>query len=56
MKLNQIENGFELIRNEKKLLRHTAESPAFFVGVGREKINIYRGNFQIEDSVNYYLI
>ena len=51
MKLNQIENGFELIRNEKKLLRHTAESPAFFVGVGREKINIYRGNFQIEDSV-----
>ncbi|MCK3658107.1 alpha-glucosidase [Pasteurellaceae bacterium Pebbles2] len=52
MKLNQIENGFELIYKQKILLRHTTQHPAFFVGIGQEKIDIYRGNFQIDDSLS----
>lgn len=51
MKLRQIENGFELVLNDKVLLRHTDVFPVFFVGTGNEKIEIYRGNFDITDTL-----
>ena len=51
MKLIPINNGFQIIQNEQVLLTHTHQNPAFFVGVGNEKIDIYRGNFSIEDTV-----
>ncbi|MDH2925754.1 alpha-glucosidase [Lonepinella koalarum] len=51
MKLNQIENGFELFYKQKSILCHTTQHPAFFVGIGEEKIASYRGNFQIEDRI-----
>ncbi|WP_083004945.1 alpha-glucosidase [Halomonas sp. GT] len=31
------------------LLVHTPESPAFFIGYGREKMEMYCGNFEIQD-------
>ena len=36
----------------KLLFQHTAETPALFLGVGKEKIRMFRGNFDIEDRVN----
>ncbi|TCP93474.1 alpha-glucosidase [Cricetibacter osteomyelitidis] len=51
MELNQINGGFQLTQNEQVLLSHTNRSPAFFVGIGKEKIEIYRGNFAIEDTI-----
>ncbi|SEP64861.1 alpha-glucosidase [Basfia succiniciproducens] len=51
MELRQLDNGFELIQNELVVLVHSYDNPAFFVGIGNEKIEIYRGNFSIEDAV-----
>ncbi|MGL5948352.1 MAG: alpha-glucosidase [Aeromonas sp.] len=35
--------------NAQTLLCHTPAAPAFFIGQGQEKMEIYRGNFDIED-------
>ncbi|KGQ71449.1 alpha-xylosidase [Chelonobacter oris] len=51
MKLKQIDNGFQLIQDAQILLSHTRENPAFFVGIGRENIVAYRGNFDIQDHL-----
>ncbi|WP_392558887.1 alpha-glucosidase [Orbus mooreae] len=51
MKLNSISNGFEITKNGQPLLVHTNNEPAVFVGIGQEKMEIYRGNFDIEDYV-----
>ncbi len=45
------ENGFELRSDGKLLMRHSDANPAIFLGRGREKITMYRGNFTIEDHV-----
>lgn len=44
-------SGFELFTDGKCILRHTDEHPAFFLGRGREKITMYRGNFDIADRI-----
>lgn len=44
-------NGFELTINDTPVLRHTTESPSIFVGKGQERMDMYRGNFDIEDYV-----
>ncbi|KAE9530208.1 alpha-glucosidase [Testudinibacter aquarius] len=49
MKLKYIENGFQIIQDDRILLNHTSDNPAFFVGMGQEKISAYRGNFDIQD-------
>lgn len=49
MQLIVIDGGFEIRHNETLLFAHTAAQPAFFVGHGEEKMEIYRGNFDIED-------
>ena len=41
----------ELRLDGKLLLRHTADTPAFFLGYGRERIRMYRGNFDIDDRL-----
>ena len=41
-----------LIINNKLLLRHTSDDPAVFLGVGKENIRMFRGNFDIEDTVS----
>ena len=43
------EGTLELYAGDRLLLRHSKESPAFFLGVGREKIQMYRGNFTVRD-------
>lgn len=50
------EGGFALMLDGKCLLRHSPDSPALFLGRGREQIQMYRGNFQIRDRVEERLI
>lgn len=49
--ISQTENGFELRAGEKLILRHSGAHPALFLGSGREKITMYRGNFTVEDRL-----
>ncbi|MBM7558719.1 alpha-glucosidase [Marinitoga aeolica] len=43
------DNGFEIIIGKNKLLSHSKENPSIFLGYGKEKIDMYRGNFDIND-------
>lgn len=49
--ISQTENGFELRAGGKLILRHSGAHPALFLGSGREKITMYRGNFTVEDRL-----
>lgn len=49
--IRQTENGFELRAGGKLILRHSDAHPALFLGSGREKITMYRGNFTVEDRL-----
>ncbi len=51
MHLRNMANGFELTINGTPVLRHTTECPSIFVGKGQERMDMYRGNFDIEDYV-----
>ena len=46
-------NGSIAFRVSNTLLfRHTPEAPALFLGVGKETIRMFRGNFEIEDEIS----
>lgn len=45
-----IEGGFRLFVDDRLVLEHTDAAPALFVGIGREDITMFRGNFQIHDA------
>ncbi|MFC7393623.1 alpha-glucosidase [Scopulibacillus cellulosilyticus] len=47
--VNEIDGGFELLFGNLKLMKHTKTSPVVFIGKGEENIEMYRGNFKIED-------
>lgn len=49
MILTKLEDGFELRMGGKTVLSHSARKPMLFVGKGQESIDMYRGNFHIED-------
>ncbi|WP_165223697.1 alpha-glucosidase [Affinirhizobium pseudoryzae] len=51
MQLNLIPGGFTLTLAGREILRHTEAAPALFVGQGEERMDMYRGNFDIEDYV-----
>ncbi|RBW67368.1 alpha-glucosidase [Bacillus taeanensis] len=51
IKLQKLNDGFEISINEITVLRHTIEQPMLYVGYGEEKIDMYRGNFDIKDYV-----
>lgn len=51
MKINFINNGFEIISNNKVIIEHSEEKPMIYVGYGEENIDMYRGNFKIEDYI-----
>ncbi len=51
MKLEQTPTGFTLSLNGRTILDHSDTSPAIFVGYGEERMDMYRGNFDIEDYV-----
>jgi alpha-glucosidase len=45
------ENGFALRTGAALLLRHSATDSAFELGMGNADVDMYRGNFRIEDRV-----
>ncbi len=51
MHFQKTADGFELAINGTTVLRHSAEAPCIFVGRGEERMDMYRGNFDIEDYV-----
>ena len=44
-------NGFSLRAAGREILRHTADAPCLFVGVGEADVRMARGNFAISDYV-----
>jgi len=51
MKLERTATGFTLSLNGRTILAHSETAPALFVGRGEERMDMYRGNFDIEDYV-----
>lgn len=51
MKLETSDNGFMLSIEGRAVLTHRPENPCLFVGKGQERMDMYRGNFDIEDYV-----
>lgn len=51
MQIDLIPGGFTLSLDGREILRHSAAAPALFVGHGEERMDMYRGNFEIEDYV-----
>lgn len=45
------EGKFQLISNGQKILNHSDACPMLYVGIGKENVDMYRGNFKIEDYV-----
>ena len=49
---SKIENGqYRLLYNGRLLLSQTDNHPMLYVGCGQESVDMYRGNFKIEDYV-----
>jgi len=46
-------NGFdwEIKNNDKCIIKSSSESPFLFIGKGKESVDMYRGNFNIQDYV-----
>jgi alpha-glucosidase len=51
MPIQMTSNGFDLVLDGKLLLRHRSDAPCLFVGQGDARMDMYRGNFDIEDYV-----
>ncbi len=49
MKIVELDQGFSLYLQDKLILCHTVEQPALYIGYGEESIDMYRGNYKIED-------
>lgn len=52
MPLVSVEQGFDLVLDGRLLLCHRPEAPCLFAGVGRARMDMYRGNFDIEDRLS----
>ncbi|MFP4077908.1 MAG: hypothetical protein ACLFUQ_02040 [Candidatus Izemoplasmataceae bacterium] len=51
IELKTTETTLELYHQGKRVLSHTGESPAFYLGEGTCAIEMYRGNYDIEDYI-----
>lgn len=51
MELILHEAGFKLLNNNQDVIIHTSDNPCIYVGYGEESIDMYRGNFKIDDYV-----
>jgi alpha-glucosidase len=49
MPFQRLSDGFELVLGGLVLLRHRPQEPCLFVGHGQARVEMYRGNFAIED-------
>ena len=51
MHIQTTDDGFVIDLAGKTILRHSAAEPCIFLGHGEERMDMYRGNFDIEDYV-----
>lgn len=51
MKLVRQEKGFSIYLDRRAFFIHKEDQPGLFLGTGEEDIDMYRGNFKIEDYV-----
>ena len=51
MQIKVKNNEIQLTANGKEILAHSKEKPMIYVGVGQEDVDMYRGNFKINDYV-----
>ncbi|MGF9759887.1 alpha-glucosidase [Microvirga sp. 0TCS3.31] len=51
MKIQTTPKGFDLVLDGRLILRHRSDAPCLFVGKGDARMDMYRGNFDIEDYV-----
>ena len=51
MQIQTTANGFDLVLDGRLILRHRSDAPCLFVGHGEARMDMYRGNFDIEDYV-----
>lgn len=49
--LQQSPDGFSILHNGTLLIQHTSADPFIYLGRGAERIDMYRGNFEIEDRI-----
>lgn len=49
--LEEITNGFNVYFNKHKILTHTKLTPIIYIGIGHDSMDMYRGNFKIEDFI-----
>ncbi len=52
LRVDEIEDGFDLWLGSRRILRHRPAAPAFFLGTGRPDIQMNRGNFAIADRLD----
>lgn len=50
--LRPAESGFDIFAGDALVIRHRADAPALFVGAGRPLVDMYRGNYFLEDRVD----
>jgi alpha-glucosidase len=51
MQIQTTSDGFDLVLDGRLILRHRSDNPCLFVGHGEARMDMYRGNFDIEDYV-----
>lgn len=51
MQIQTQPNGFDLLLDGRLVLHHRSDAPCLFVGHGDARMDMYRGNFDIEDYV-----
>ena len=51
MQIQTTADGFDLVLDGRLILRHRSDAPCLFVGQGDARMDMYRGNFDIEDYV-----
>ncbi len=51
MQIQTTSKGFDLLLDGRLILRHRVDAPCLFVGHGEARMDMYRGNFDIEDYV-----
>lgn len=51
MQIQIVPNGFDAVLDGRLILCHRSDTPCLFVGHGEARMDMYRGNFDIEDYV-----
>jgi alpha-glucosidase len=52
VRLEALGGGFDLFAGGTLVVRHRLETPALFVGTGRPLVDMYRGNYFLEDRLD----